>query len=114
MATTVNRKNFKLVSGAELIFYNLDAIRGREEAIITEGEIDCLSLIEIGLTNAISVPNGAAKGNQKLVYLDNCIDAFDNVSKIIIATDADEAGGYLQKELIRRLGAERCYTVKYP
>jgi twinkle protein len=107
-------KHFSLESGAELIFYNLDAIQGRSEAIITEGEIDCLSLIEIGLTNAVSVPNGAAKGNQKLVYLDNCIDYFDSCEKIILATDADEPGELLKMELIRRLGAERCYTVKYP
>jgi len=107
-------KNFKLSGGAELIFYNLNSILGRSEAIITEGEIDCLSLIEIGATNVVSVPNGASGGNQKLVYLDNCIDNFDGIDKITIATDGDEAGISLRKELIRRLGSDRCYIVTYP
>lgn len=107
-------KGFKLSKDAELIFYNIDSIRGRSEAIITEGEIDCLSLVEIGATNVVSVPNGATTGNQKLVYLDNCIDDFDGVEKIILATDDDEAGLSLRNELVRRLGSDRCYLVKYP
>ena len=52
-------KCFKLVSGAELLPYNIDAIKGQKECIITEGEMDALSFYECGRHDVISVPNGA-------------------------------------------------------
>lgn len=105
-------KNFKLVKDAELIFYNLDGIKNSDTCIITEGEIDCLSWIEAGITNVISVPNGAGKG-QKLEYLDNCFDYFDGKTKIYLSTDNDEPGRALRDELARRLGIERCYKIDF-
>ena len=107
-------KAFKMQKDAELIFYNLDAIKDETEIIICEGEIDCLSFHESGLFNSISVPNGASKGNQKLEYLDNCWREFEDKTKIILAVDNDEAGNSLREELSRRLGKERCFTVTYP
>lgn len=108
------KKNFKLVKDAELIFYNLDSLLESEEAIICEGEIDCLSFHEAGLYHAVSVPNGASKGNQKLDYLDNCWKYFENKKRIILATDKDEPGVALREELARRLGKERCFIFQYP
>ena len=103
------RKNFKLYKGAEKVFYNIDSIVGHDTCVIVEGEMDVLALHEAGITNAISVPNGATLNSNNLDYLDNCIDYFDDKSKIIIAVDSDEPGQALQRELIRRLGAETCY-----
>lgn len=108
------QKSFKLAKDAELIFYNLDAIEGLNEAVIVEGEIDCLTMHECGIYNSVSVPNGAAKGNQKLEYLDNCYQCFIGKTKIILAVDNDGPGENLRNELARRLGYERCYQVKYP
>lgn len=104
-------KHFKMYKDAELIFYNIDAIIGQKECIIVEGEIDCLSLIECGITNVVSVPNGA--GGKNLDYIDSCFDALKPLEKIIIATDNDVKGLGLRDELIRRFGAERCYTVEF-
>ena len=107
------RKNFKLVKGAEKVFYNLDSTLGSDTVVIVEGEVDVLSLMEVGITSVVSVPNGATLNRLNLDYLDNCIDYFLDKTKIIIATDADEAGQNLQSELIRRFGAEVCYTVEF-
>lgn len=108
------QKSFKMAKDAELIFYNLNALQGDTTAVICEGEMDCLSLHEAGIYNAVSVPNGASKGSQKLEYLDNCWTDFEGKEKIILCTDNDEAGILLRDELVRRLGRERCYVVKYP
>lgn len=134
------QKNFKLSKGAELIFFNLQAIGEKKKVIIVEGEIDCLSAYEAGFGNdwkitetdketgevlsetenplgeyvCLSVPNGASKGNQKLDYLDNCADFFIALEEIVIAVDNDEAGIALKDELVRRLGVERCRVVCYP
>ena len=107
------RKNFKLYKGAEKVFYNIDSIVGHNFCVIVEGEMDVLALHEAGIKNVISVPNGATLNNNNLDYLDNCIDYFIDKEKIIIAVDQDEPGQALQQELIRRLGAEVCYTCSF-
>ncbi|MGN1172878.1 MAG: bifunctional DNA primase/helicase [Muribaculaceae bacterium] len=104
-------KLFMLESGAELIPYNINGIVGQRDCIITEGEMDCLSFIEIGKTNCVSVPNGA---NSNLSYLDDFIDGwFEDKETIYIAVDTDSKGIALRDELIRRFGAERCRVVTY-
>jgi len=107
-------KGFKMISGAELIFYNLDSINGENSCIIVEGEIDCMTFYECGIYNVVSVPNGASKGSQKLEYLDNCWKYFEAMERIVLAVDNDEAGNSLRDELARRLGKEKCFTVTYP
>ena len=107
------RKNFKLYKGAEKVFYNINSIVGYDDCIITEGEMDVLALHEAGIKNAISVPNGATLHHNNLDYLDNCIDYFEDKTKIILAVDADEPGQMLKQEFIRRLGAEHCYIVDF-
>jgi twinkle protein len=107
-------KDFKLAKNAELIFYNLDAIKDETTAIIVEGEIDCLSLHEAGIYNVVSVPNGAGVGQQQLKYLDNCWQHFEDKNQIIIFTDNDEPGNNLKEEISRRLGKDRCMIIDYP
>jgi len=107
------RKNFKLYKGAEKVFYNIDSIVGFEDCVIVEGEMDVLALHEAGITNAISVPNGATLNTNNLDYLDSCIDYFEDKDKVILACDSDEAGQALQTELIRRLGSEICHITTF-
>jgi twinkle protein len=106
-------KNFKLVSGAELIFYGLDNIKDSETIYIVEGEMDALSFNEAGLYSVCSVPNGASKGNQRLEYLDNCWEYFKDKKEIILCTDNDAAGLSLRTELARRFGQYRCKYVDF-
>lgn len=104
-------KCFKLCSGAELLPYNIDAIKGTKECIITEGEMDALSFWEIGRHDVVSVPNGA---NANLSYLDDYIETyFDDKETIYIASDTDTKGTMLRDELMRRFGAERCRVLEY-
>ena len=108
------KKSFKLYKDAELIFYNIDSMIDMDYVIITEGEMDALSYMEMGFDSVISVPNGATKSSQqRLQYLDNCIDLFENIETIYLATDDDEPGRILQEELARRLGKYRCRKVSY-
>ena len=107
------RKNFKLYKGAEKVFYNINSIVNNDTCVIVEGEVDALSLHEAGVPNVVSVPNGATLNHNNLDYLDNCIDYFEDKTKIILAVDADEPGQMLKQEFIRRLGAENCYIVDF-
>lgn len=128
-------KGFKLIKDAELCFFGMQTLQGRHCAIITEGELDCLSAYEAGYGKdyppeanedgeviehdlgrwaVLSVPNGASKGSQKLEYLDNCSDFLAQIDEFIIAVDSDEPGIQLRDELVRRLGAEKCRVAYYP
>lgn len=104
-------KDFKMVTGAELILYNVDSLKNSDWAIITEGEMDALSFIEAGFVPVTSVPNGA---NKNLEYLDNCYDEIKHITKWYVAADADEAGQVLKNELLRRFGMDICFEVHYP
>lgn len=108
-------KDFKLVSGAELIFWGMHLFDSSKTIVITEGEMDALSVCEAGPDMVVlSVPNGAPNGNGELLYVDNCIDYFEGVTKIILALDNDEPGIKLRNELARRFGKQRCYYIEYP
>ncbi len=107
------QKNFKLVSGAELVFYGIDNLNDTKKCYIVEGEMDALSLHEAGLYSVCSVPNGASKGSQKLEYLDNCWKYFKDKKEIILCTDNDDAGLQLRNELARRFGNYRCKYVDF-
>ena len=107
------RKNFKLYKNAEKVFYNIDNTVGHNWCVITEGEMDVLALYEAGVSNAVSVPNGATLNSNNLDYLDNCIDYFEDKEKIILAVDSDAPGQALQTELVRRLGAEVCFLADF-
>lgn len=101
-------KNFKLVSGSELVMYNLDAVQNCDTCIIVEGEMDVLALYECGIKNVISVPNGATKGKNNLTYLDNSIQYLEHITNFILALDNDENGNKLKDEIARRFGFENC------
>ena len=104
-------KEFTLEKGCELLPYHIDAIEGRPECIITEGEIDALSFAECGRDDVISVPNGAGAN---LAFLDAYMEShLDDKRTIFIAVDTDPAGLRLRAELLRRLGPERCRVVTY-
>ena len=104
------KKQFRLEKDCEVVWYNHDVLLDNDSVIIVEGEIDALSYMEAGLTNVVSVPNGATN----FAYLDSSIDLFDSIQKVYLSIDNDEAGQTLQTELIRRLGAEKSYIITLP
>jgi twinkle protein len=104
-----NWKNFKFISGASLIPFNLDAIKGSKKCVIVEGEIDVLSYHEAGIDYVISVPNGATItpkekeiyektgkfeiiSNINLTYLDPVINDLEHIETFYLATDDDAPG----------------------
>lgn len=113
-------KGFKMVSGAQVIPYNLDSIEDKafkegeeRHCFITEGEMDTLTLIECGYEHAISAPAGG--GNTNLEFLDDFIDShFEQLDYIYICVDNDNVGIGFRHELIRRFGEDRCRIIDYP
>ena len=104
-------KHFKFVQGAELLPYNIDAIKDTDTCIITEGEMDSLTFYELGHHNVVSVPSGA---NVNLEWMDDYWDEyFENKKLVYIASDTDTKGVILRDALLHRFGAELCRVVEY-
>jgi twinkle protein len=107
-------KDFKLFKDAELILYNLDGINPSLDTIfIVEGEIDCLTFLECGFDNVVSVPNGANLNNNKMDYISNCWDKISHIKNFVIAVDNDAAGLQLRKDLSHRLGLHKCKFLEF-
>ena len=105
-------KNFKLYKGARKIMYNIDSVQGNDYCVITEGEIDAMAVHQSGIKSVVSVPNGFnATGQINLDYLNDIYYIFENLEKIYLCVDQDEAGENGQRELIRRFGSEKVYIV---
>lgn len=113
----IDAKNFRLESNAERVLYKQDDIAAT--TIITEGEMDALSLECAGFEHAISVPDGAPAVNTKnyqtkFSYLEQAEAALAGVREFLIAVDMDAPGEKLSEELSRRLGRHRCKRVTWP
>ena len=118
-------KRFRQEGNAERTLFNMDAVKrwwdttGEKTVIFAEGEMDVLSLHEVGFSYAVSLPDGAPKTakfdeNDKRSQAPQNCDWLQEAEKVIIAVDADEAGAALKLELIHRFGKDRCWTVQYP
>jgi twinkle protein len=112
-------KKFRQEKNAEKCFYRIDHIKGMETIIITEGEMDALSLVECGYNNVISCPDGAiapgtSPSDRKFSYLLSAEDELMNAKMVILAMDDDAPGHAMRDELSRRIGREKCCRVTYP
>ena len=73
--------------------YNEDAFEfANGPTIITEGEIDCLSLLTVGYDRVISVPNGWNENTQTCEPLFVVRDELSKIQPIVIAGDNDASG----------------------
>jgi twinkle protein len=110
--------------GAPRSFYGIENIEEEaEELTIVEGECDVIALASIGI-KAVSCPNGAPikvshnridpEEDKKFAFIWNERERLDRCKKVVLATDADEAGEALAEEIARRVGRAKCWRVKFP
>ena len=110
--------------GAPRAFYGIEQIDDSEEELtIVEGECDVIALASVGI-KAVSCPNGAPikvsshridpEEDKKFNFIWNERERLENCKKIVLATDADEAGEALAEEIARRVGRAKCWRVKFP
>lgn len=92
------------------LLFNMNRINVNSPLLICEGEPDCLSAIEAGFKNAVSVPLGSSN----LHWIDENLEWLDQFESIIICADNDDAGVKMQKECVPRLGSWRTEVVDIP
>ena len=100
-------------AGCEKILFGWQAIDpNTREVVITEGEIDALSMAVYGFP-ALSVPYGGG-GGAKQDWIESEFDRLDRFETIYLAMDADGPGQEAATEIASRLGHHRCRIVELP
>lgn len=90
--------------------FGWQALPDTRSVVITEGEIDTMTLAGFGIP-ALSIPYGAGKQSQQ-EWIENDFDRLDQFDDIVVWMDADEAGDAAAREIVQRLGPERCRVAK--
>lgn len=92
-------KKFLSSQGVTRSLYNADALYRNDDlpVVITEGEIDCLSVIQSGFLKCVSLPDGWTKAGNKTESLIEHEDAIRKAPYVIVAGDNDEAGESLPR-----------------
>jgi len=97
-------------SGAEAWLFNEEGVevgRKRGRILVVEGEIDCMSAWQAGVTNVVSPSAGKDSFG---VWLEQ----IDSIPSIYIAYDNDEGGKSGARKLADRLGNDKCFDINYP
>ena len=84
--------------------WNISNIDYTKKLYIVEGEMDCMSMWQNGMTNVVSVPSGVSNLN----WIDNNWEELERLSTIVLALDNDVAGNEAVEKISKRLGKHRC------
>ena len=111
----VDRKDWRSTKGVSRGLFNEDALlAGDGPIVITEGEIDALSVMQAGFTRAVSLPDGwTADGTKR-----DCLIAAEAQLRaspyVIVAGDNDESGASLPKAVANILIGHDVRFVTWP
>lgn len=87
--------------------YNEEKIDTTQPLLVVEGFFDCVSVVEAGYKNVVSIPGGAEDCN----WIDFNYEWLDQFEQIILWYDNDQAGQAGLKEATSRLGEYRCKII---
>jgi twinkle protein len=94
--------------------YGWQAIPAKARKVaIVEGELDAIALAHYGMPT-LSVPNGGGGGGKQSGWIEEEFDRLARFDTIYLAMDTDEPGQEAAKEILERLGPERCRIVQLP
>ncbi len=86
-------------AGCKPILFGMAQCEGTDRLVVTEGQIDSLSVATAGIGNAVSVPNGA-KGFAWIPY---CWDWINRFREVVVFGDYEKGRITLLEELSQRL-----------
>ncbi len=86
-------------AGCRPILFGMKQCNGFDRLVITEGQMDSISVAESGIHNAVSVPNGA----MGFTWMPYCWDWINKFSEIVVFGDYENGRISLLDELSRRV-----------
>lgn len=90
-------------AGGKPVLFNCDNINWTKPVVITEGEIDGMSVWQSGYKNVVSVPFGVANWE----WINNHWDNLKVAETLIICGDNDEAGEKFNNECVKKFGINK-------
>lgn len=94
-------------------YYGVDKINTSERhVILCQRESDADIVTRCGFLNVIALPAGAV-GKDRFVIFTAHPEVFTRLGRVIIAFDSTQEGEALRQEVIRRVGAAKCWNVKF-
>lgn len=110
----------RLASSRAVTFYGLDAVITGPDLYIVQHELDRLIFLSCGIDNTVAIPN-SGKVHKRDDY--DAVDAFEYLAhsaellrlagRVVLALDATPEGDKLRQEIVRRVGAAKCFNVKF-
>ena len=101
-------------ANCEAILFGWQAVPPDARSIvITEGEIDALSMAAYGYP-ALSVPFGGGGGRKQGNWIESEFERMERFERIYLALDMDDEGEAAADEIANRLGRHRCLRVTLP
>lgn len=112
----VDRKDWRSSQGVSRGLFNEDDLARMENLpiVITEGEIDALSVIQAGWERAVSLPDGWTADGSKRDCLIAAEDKLRRSPFVIAAGDGDEVGASFPKALANILAGHQVRYVTWP
>lgn len=112
----VEAKDWRSSQGVSRGLYNADALTRNTSLpiVLTEGEMDCLSVIQAGYERAVSLPDGWTVDGGKRDVLVEAEALFRQSPYVIVAGDNDEAGASLPRTVANILRGHDVRFVTWP
>lgn len=109
-------KEWRSSQGVTRPLYNLDVLTAEHDrpVVITEGEIDCLSVMQSGYPRAVSLPDGWTEQGNKTEALLEAEDLLRKSPFVIVAGDNDKAGESLPRAVANILKGHDVRFVEWP
>ncbi len=111
---SVESKSWRSSQGVSRGLYNEDALRDDGPIVITEGEIDCLSVMQAGYLRAVSLPDGWTEDGGKRDCLVSEEQRLRKSPYVIVAGDNDEVGAGLPKTVANILAGHDVRYATWP
>lgn len=112
---SVDRKDWRSSQGVSRGLFNEDALTHQDgPAVITEGELDALSVMQAGYLRAVSLPDGWTADGDKRQCLIDAEDKFRRAPFVIVAGDNDEAGHSLPRAVANILAGHDVRFAEWP
>ena len=108
--------NFRSTKDVPRGVYNVDALSRDQDqpVVITEGEIDCLTVMQSGFLRSISLPDGWTPQGNKTEALVEVDELLKKSPFVVVAGDNDEAGESLPRVVASLLSGHDVRYVTWP
>lgn len=106
---TEEQKKYKMEAGAKPILFNVDCLKKKpNRVVITEGMLDALLLLSLGVPYVVSVPLGASYFNKAWASL------FQDIKEVFLCYDNDAVGQQGAKLAAQTIGVKKCKNILLP